>query len=73
MHNFANLKCFIDESMARNLIFDACRANEKRADWKNAEGFKVNFVLFADGNCEAILRNHDGIIVAMAVVDETDV
>lgn len=62
----------ISEGEAENLIFDACRANEARADWKNAKGFAVSFRLRVDGDHEAALRNPEGEVVALAVVDAFD-
>jgi len=62
----------ISEGKATGLIFDACRANEDRNDWKNAEGYAVSFRLRTDGDYEAALRNPEGIVVALAVVDKFD-
>lgn len=62
----------ITEGKATDLIFDACRANEARNEWKNAEGYAVTFKLCADGMHEAALRNPSGEVVALANVDEFD-
>lgn len=62
----------ISEGKATDLIFNACRANETRADWKNAEGYAVSFRLNADGTHEAALRNPEGVVVGLAVVDSFD-
>ena len=62
----------ISEGKATDLIFNACRANEARADWKNAEGYAVSFKLRADGTHEAALRDPSGEVVALANVDSFD-
>ena len=62
----------ITESKAMNLIFNASRANEKRSEWKNDEGFSVSFMLSVDGNYSAFLSNPAVEMVAVASVDEFD-
>ena len=72
MQNVEFTAAKITEGKAENLIFDACRANEDRADWKNAEGYAVTFKLCADGTHEAALRDASGEVVALANVDSFD-
>ena len=62
----------ITESRAMDLIFDACRSNTNRNDWKNAEGFTVKFTKVA-GAWAAVLRDKFGGFAASAKVDEFDV
>lgn len=62
----------ITEGKATDFIFDACRANEDRNNWKNAEGYAVTFKRCADGTHEAALRDPCGEVVALANVDSFD-
>lgn len=55
------------EGKATEAIFNACRANPQR----NAKG-AVTFRLMANGNHEAALRDNDGVVIAIAHVDEFD-
>ena len=58
----------ITEGKAANMIFDACRANERREAKLN-----VSFRRFASGNeWEAALRDADGVVIAIATVDSDD-
>jgi hypothetical protein len=66
MQNLTHTKA-ITEGKAMDAIFDACRANEKRLP-KNG----VSFVLLANGNHQACLRDSDGVVVALAEVDALD-
>ena len=66
----------VTEGMATEAITQACRANEKREVRKGSVGgswCKVSFTLLADGTHEAALRNADGIVIALANVDEFDI
>lgn len=59
----------ITETAATEAIFNACCANETRADRGN-----VTFRQFINGNeWEAVLRDASGTVVAMATVDKFDV
>jgi hypothetical protein len=59
----------ITEGKATEAIFNACRANPKR----EAKG-GVTFRMLADGNQhEAALRNDEGVVIALAYVDQFDV
>jgi hypothetical protein len=58
----------ITEGKAMEAIFNACRANEARQPKGN-----VTFLLMANGNHEAALRDSDGVVVALAEVDKFDV
>lgn len=64
----------LTESKASGLIFAACRANETRANWSNADGWAVSFQPCSNGreHCAAV-RDPGGVVVATAVVDEFDV
>jgi hypothetical protein len=63
-----NIETFgITESKAIDLIFNACRANEVREPKGN-----VSFLLMANGDHEATLRNAQGMVVAFATVDKFD-
>ena len=71
MLNLETHKLNITESTAMNLIFDACRANERREP-RNVGDYRVTFGLRADGTHDVIMRNAKGVVVATAVVDEFD-
>jgi len=57
----------ISEGKATEAIMDACRANESRQPKGG-----VTFMLCADGSHTAALRDENGIVVALANVDEFD-
>lgn len=72
MHNLTHTEA-ITESLATDLIFNACRANEDRSDWQNGDGYSVTFKLFINGReWEATLRDAAGTVVAIATVDKFD-
>lgn len=56
-----------NEGKATNLIFDACRANKHRINKGD-----VTFSPLANGNHEAVLRNEEGRVIALAEVDKFD-
>lgn len=59
----------ISEGKAMEAIFNACRANAKRED-KGAVSFRVwGF----NSEHEATLRDANGVVVAIAIVDQFDV
>ena len=58
----------VTESQAIDAIFNACRANPQRV---NTE--RVSFNLLVTGDYEAALRDADGVVIAIAHVDEYDV
>ena len=63
------------EGKAAEIIFKACRANEKREPASVAYcGYEyiVTFQLNADGTYQAVVRNFEEIVVAIATVDEFD-
>ena len=57
----------ISEGKAMEAIFNACRANEAREPKGN-----VTFKRFWSGEHEAALRDADGVVVAIAIVDQFD-
>ena len=57
----------ITEGKAMDAIFNACRANEKREPTGN-----VTFLLMANGDHQATLRNSDLTVIAVAIVDQFD-
>ncbi len=58
----------ITEGKAATAIFNACRSNEKRERTAT-----VTFNQFASGNeWEATLHNANGLVIAIATVDEFD-
>lgn len=56
----------ITEGKAMELILDACRANERREN-RQVQGHTVTFM-----GSEAVLRDPEGIVVALAYVDNFD-
>lgn len=64
----------ITEGKAATAIFNACRDNEKRENKGGVNCAGVTFLQFASGNeFEATLHNAEGIVIAIATVDEFDV
>lgn len=57
----------ITEGNAMEAIFNACRANEDRAPKSN-----VTFTVTTNGH-EAALRDANGVVVALADVDQYDI
>lgn len=58
----------ITEGKATDAIFNACRANPER---KNTEDVSFNWYGGSD-MYEAVLRNAEGFVVAIAIVDQFD-
>ncbi len=71
MHNLEILKDSITEGKATELIFDGCRDNEKREERQLRDGYSIKFYVLIKG-CEAVLRDPEGVVVALANVDESD-
>lgn len=70
-----DLQTTMKEGKATEIIFKACRDNEKRAPVAVpycGYGYNVSFKLNADGTHEAAVRNFEGTVVAIANVDEFD-
>lgn len=72
MQNLTFAKDLITETLATEYILNGCRANELRY-MRRIGGGKVTFTFLADGTHEACLRNADGVVVALANVDEFDI
>lgn len=62
----------VTESFLTETIFNACRANESRNVFESADGFVVSFLLRADGDHIAVVRNKESEVIATATVDEFD-
>lgn len=60
----------ITEGKAMEAILNACRANEKRVNKGN-----VTFIAYGPGSAvaQASLRNDQGLVVAIAIVDQFDI
>ena len=69
-----NMLCapHIKEGVAMNMIFDACRANEKRRDFHTEDGHVVTFTYKENDEHLAIVKDSSGTVVALAYVDSTD-
>ncbi len=72
MQNLVIAKDHVTEGRATDIILFACRANEARKDWE-CKTYKVKFYLLADGSHEAVLKDADGVNIAIAIVDKFDV
>lgn len=71
MQNLEVLNDSITESQATELIFDGCRDNEAREERQLRDGYSIKFYVLVKG-CEAVLRDPEGIVVALANVDDAD-
>lgn len=60
-------------SQIEDVIFDACRANEKRIE-KNVRGFNVQFAPldWKETEHRVTVRDEEGVIIAFATVDKFD-
>ncbi len=62
----------ITEGAATEAIFDACRANPE-SETRKVGDYTVSFGIFSNGReHEAAVRNSEGTVVALAIVDEFD-
>lgn len=79
MQNLTFAKDLITETLAIEYILNGCRANEKRETSYTTHGNgavvvrAVSFTRLIDGTHEACLRNEDGVVIALANVDEFDI
>lgn len=64
----------VNETEVTEAIFNACRNNAARKPHRcmRAPGFSVSFTMLADATYEACVRNEQGVVVALANVDEFD-
>lgn len=76
MQHLTFAKDLTTETLATEYILHACRANEGRKPrftFQENGLTKVTFTELMDGTHEACLRNADGVVVALANVDEFDI
>jgi hypothetical protein len=65
--------CKLSREAVMELVFDAARANEKR-EVRTVRDHRVSFTAYANGfEHEAAVRDADGVVVALAIVDDADV
>lgn len=74
MQNLTYLLAEVTETNATERIMDACRANpDRRSVYLDDFACAVSFTLLADGTHEACLRHQNGVVIALANVDEFDI